>query len=171
MKEEIINFEINNWFSGRDYPNDEIFSKWIKDRQFSDDDWCKENKLCVKTGPIDMSSNWCISAPRSWVEANCPDLLTDKEIKYVTIIHQSKKKKLFGGYEYEDVREEHTKKYSDFICHPEEDDAETVYGKISGWSFLEYCEENFGVTWDNSWWDDCYEDEEEEEENETPELD
>lgn len=29
--EEIVYFEINNWFAGRDYPNDEIFYKWIKD--------------------------------------------------------------------------------------------------------------------------------------------
>ena len=27
--EEIIYFEINNWFAGRDYPEDEIFSKSI----------------------------------------------------------------------------------------------------------------------------------------------
>ena len=34
--EEIVYFEINNWFADRDYPNDEIFYKWIKDCQFRD---------------------------------------------------------------------------------------------------------------------------------------
>lgn len=29
-KEDIIYFEIDNWFSGRDYPNDEIFRNGLQ---------------------------------------------------------------------------------------------------------------------------------------------
>ena len=83
--EEIVYFEINNWFAGRDYPNDEIFYKWIKDCQFRDNEWCKQNKLCVMCGAIDMSMNYCVAAPKSWVEKNCPKLLTDEEYEYKII--------------------------------------------------------------------------------------
>ena len=114
--EEIVYFEINNWFAGRDYPNDEIFYKWIKDCQFRDNEWCKQNKLCVMCGAIDMSMNYCVAAPKSWTVKT------------------------------------HKKKYSDFICQPDEDGY--AYGHISGWEFPEYKEENFGVTWNNSWWGD-----------------
>ena len=53
--EEIIYFEINNWFAGRDYPNEEPFKQWVKDEQFSDDAWCKENGdmlICLKVGAL-----------------------------------------------------------------------------------------------------------------------
>ena len=45
--EEIIHFEINNWFAGRDFLDDEIFRKWINDYQFRADEWCREYKICV----------------------------------------------------------------------------------------------------------------------------
>ena len=47
------------------------------------DKWCKKNKLCVYQGAIDMSCNYTVSAPREWVEKNCPELLTDKEYTYI----------------------------------------------------------------------------------------
>ena len=28
---EIVYFELNNWFSGRDYPNEEPFTTWCDD--------------------------------------------------------------------------------------------------------------------------------------------
>lgn len=146
MNEEIIYFEINNWFCGKDYPNDEIFDKWVNEMQFSDDEWCKTNRLCVVTGPIDMSINWCVAAPRSWVEENCPKLLSDEEFKY-KIATVSKEGRTIT---------EHSKKYSDFRCYPDSDG--DVYGNIDGWQFKEYCEENFGVSYNDSWWGD-YEDE------------
>lgn len=152
--EEIIYFEINNWFSGRDYPDDEIFHKWICDNQFRDNEWCKENKLCVMCGAVDMSMNYCVAAPKSWVEKNCPKLLTDEEYEYKII-------KSGWDKETNDVKETeiiYTKKYSDFLCHPDEDSY--VYGHISGWEFPEYKEENFGVTWNDSWWGDSNDDEE-----------
>ena len=152
--EEIVYFEINNWFAGRDYPNDEIFYKWINDYQFRDDEWCKENKLCVMCGAVDMSMNYCVAAPKSWVEKNCPKLLTDEEYEYKIIT---------SGWDKEtnDVKETvktHKKKYSDFLCYPDSDGE--VFGHISDWQFPEYCEENFGVTWNNSWWGDEEEDDE-----------
>ena len=137
--EEIVYFEINNWFAGRDYPNDEIFYKWINDYQFRDDEWCKENKLCVMCGAVDMSMNYCVAAPKSWVEKNCPKLLTDEEYEYKIIT---------SGWDKEtnDVKETvktHKKKYSDFLCYPDSDGE--VFGHISDWQFPEYCEENFDI--------------------------
>ena len=80
--EEIVYFEINNWFYGRDYPKDEPFPTWIKNYQFRNDDWCKENKLVVLCGAIDMSLSYCVAAPKSWVLENCPKLLSDEEYTY-----------------------------------------------------------------------------------------
>lgn len=77
--DNIIYFELNNWFCGRDYPNAEPFISWMGNDmhlRFLDDAWCKENKLCVAQSLIDMSTNFCISAPKLWVEKNCPELLT-----------------------------------------------------------------------------------------------
>ena len=105
--EEIIYFEINNWFAGRDYPDDEIFSKWIKNYTFRDNEYCKENKLCVMCGAIDMSMNYCVAAPKSWVLENCPDLLSDKEFTYQIATYNFKDdkqeiktftKKIFGFF-------------------------------------------------------------------------
>lgn len=150
MNEEIIYFEINNWFCGRDYPNDETFRKWVANRNFSDDKWCKENKLCVLYGPIDMSENWCVSAPRSWVEENCPQLLSDKSFDYVTITYKTDKE---TGQPV-NIREEFSKKYSEFLCKP--DVYDEVYGHIDYWLFPEYCEENFGCKHTNQWFEDNY---------------
>ena len=82
MEQDIIYFELNNWFSGDHYPAEEPFYTWCGDDlklYFSDDDWVKENKLVVVETIIDMSFNWTITAPKSWIEANCPRLLTEPE--------------------------------------------------------------------------------------------
>ena len=79
---EVVYFELNNWFIGRDYPNEEPFVTWIREDRFSDDTWLKENKLvCVKSF-VDMSLNFCISASRQWVEENCPKLLSKDSMNY-----------------------------------------------------------------------------------------
>lgn len=52
-----------------------------------------------------MSCNYTISAPREWVEKNCPELLTDEEYTYYEIF-QTPKKNLFGKYEYVEEDEE-----------------------------------------------------------------
>lgn len=78
--EEIIYFELNNWFAGRDYPNNERFIKWMHDDlhiSFRNEEWVKENKLCVVYHLVDMSQNFCITATKKWVEENCPELLTE----------------------------------------------------------------------------------------------
>ena len=77
---DIIYFELNNWFCGRDYPNDEPFKSWMSDDlhiKFNNEDWIKENKLCVVKTFVDMSCNFCITATREWVEKNCPKLLNE----------------------------------------------------------------------------------------------
>ena len=140
MDEEVIYFNVNNWFYEIDYPpiSDE-FSKWVCEYYFMDDEWCKAQKLCVLAGNIDMSDNYCISAPRSWVEKNCPQLLTDDEYTYY-LVYQNYDPKTGGTIE---EKREFKKKFSDFVCKPKPGNSYVV-GKF-GWVFREYCEENFGV--------------------------
>ena len=41
---DIVYFELNNWFSGRDYPNAEPFLSWMEDdlnQKFRDEEWIK----------------------------------------------------------------------------------------------------------------------------------
>ena len=163
--EEIIYFSVNNWFSGENYPPTENFKKWLGNdlkQTFLSDTWAKENKLCIYNTLIDMSCNYTVSAPREWVEKNCPELLTDEEYIYYTIL-QKPKKNLFGKYEYVEERIEHKKKYSDFVYKP--DEGKTVpYGDKYGVPFREYCEENFGSKYYDyieGCEEDDYEDEEE----------
>ena len=76
---DIIYFELNNWFSGRDYPNAEPFLSWMRDdlnQKFRDEEWIKENKLVVVDSLVDMSMNFCITATKEWVEENCHELLS-----------------------------------------------------------------------------------------------
>ena len=126
----VVYFELNNWFSGRDYPEGEPYETWMNDFYFDNEEWVKENKLCVVAGFIDMSRNYCISAPREWVEKNCPSLLSDGEFESVVI----------RGPEAEVITSKH--RYSDFLREPDEDG--DVYGRF-GWKFLEYEEENIGI--------------------------
>lgn len=152
MNEEIIYFSVNNWFRGRDYPPTENFKKWLGDdlnQTFRNDEWAKENKLCIYYGVIDMSQNYTIAAPKSWVEENCPELLTDEEYTYEIGIYNSKGNR----------REEHKKKYSDFVDHPDEDGV--VVARFD-WPYLEYKEENFGCHYYEESCD--YDDDDEEEE-------
>lgn len=151
MKEEIIYFELDNWFCGRDYPNAEPFIGWMcKDYDFcfENDEWCKENKLCVEAGLIDMSTCFCITATKAWVETNCPKLLTDEECGDYTVYSEWNKetKQMEPKKRYESC------KYSKFICRPDEHGE--VRGNISNWPFREYKEENFGVHLNNWFWGD-----------------
>ena len=75
---DIIYFELNNWTAGDDYPDEEPFISWCgndMDLKFSNEEWVVKNKLAVVQEIIDMSVNWCISAPKEWVLENCPKLL------------------------------------------------------------------------------------------------
>ena len=140
----VICFELNDWFSGQDYPPEEPFVSWIKNGQFSEDAWCKENKLCVVAGNFDMSRNWCIAAPKDWVISNCPKLLGNGQFTYKTI--QSHWDASQASM-VDDVII-HVRKYADFLRYQDKDG--NVYGRF-GWPFQEYSEENFGVKF---WIDD-----------------
>ena len=159
MNKDVIYFSVNNWFCGRDYPDTPNFRKWLGDdlkQSFTNDEWCKENKLCVTCQVIDMSFGYAISAPREWVEKNCPEILTNKEYSYYLITSKPKRKK-FGGYKYEKIKQEYKKKYSDFVYKPEDGEDMPDTG-LYGVPFREYKEENLGVEW--------YEDPDEYDENE-----
>lgn len=111
---KIICFELNNWSCGRDYPNAEPFLSWMRNDlniRFRNEEWVKENKLCVRATFLDMSQHFLITATEDWVEANCPNLLTD---------------------------------FQNFIRHP--DEWGTVVDRFGNW-FLDYSEENIGITW------------------------
>lgn len=134
--EEIVYFELNNWFGGRDYPTCEPISTWVSEGKFNNETWCAENKLCVRAGAIDMSQNWCIAAPIEWIEKNFPKILTDEEYTYYILSY-------FAGAT---KKVKHRKKYSDFRRYPDENG--DVVGRF-GWSFPEYAEDNIGVRWCN----------------------
>ena len=124
---DIIYFELNNWFIGRDYPNEEPFLTWMSENKFSDDKWCKENKLVVVKSYVDMSLNFCIAATMKWVEGNCPKLLSSDFCVY-KVIKYSKN---------ENITEIHTKPYFEFL---------RPYGENPNFGyFMEYKEENFGL--------------------------
>lgn len=76
----IVYFELNNWFPGKNYPAEEPFITWIGNDlniYFNNEDWVKENKLCVVRSMVDMSTNFCVTTTKEWVEKNCPRLLTE----------------------------------------------------------------------------------------------
>ena len=75
-RDDIIYFELNNWSTGKDYPDSEPFLSWIKDNKFRDENWIKENKLVVVESIVDMSLNYCVAATKEWVQSKCPELLT-----------------------------------------------------------------------------------------------
>ena len=113
---DVVYISVNNWFCGRDYPDTPNFRKWLGNdlkQSFSNNDWVKENKLCVNAGNIDMSSNYTITAPKEWVEQNCSELLTDDEYSYDII----------SGL---DGRVTYKKKFSDFVFHPNENGDECI---------------------------------------------
>ena len=143
---DIVYFELNNWFAGRDYPDAEPFLSWMGDdlsQTFRDEKWVKENKLCVVFTPIDVSQNYCITATKDWVLENCPDLLSDKE--YDTTFLQG-----YAG-EMKEVVEHYS--FKQFLRFP--DEYGDAYSKF-GMEFLPYEEENFGVT--TVYYDNDYED-------------
>lgn len=80
--DDVVYFELNNWTPGKYYPDSEPFKSWLGNDlnlTFMNEEFVKENKLCVVWQLIDMSVDFCITATRSWVEENCPELLTTHE--------------------------------------------------------------------------------------------
>lgn len=131
---DVVYFSLNDWFCGRDYPKDGCLKQFVESYKFSDDAWCKENRLCVLCGNVDMSVNWCITASREWVEENCPELLGKDGYTYSLLYHDKN-----GTHE-----KKYERSYSDFVCHEDEEGA--VYDRFD-WPFLEYDPENFGTTY------------------------
>ena len=164
---DVIYFSINNWMCGEHYPPTENFKKWFSDdlnQSFANDAWCKENKLCVYYGAVDMSTNYTVSASREWVEKNCPELLTDDEYTYTTRIGKYKYTVALKDAElvWEDI--EHKKKYSDFVYVPKEGEDIPDNDYIGNMPFREYCEENFGCEYyKTDWWGDSEDDEDSDE--------
>lgn len=86
--DEVVYFEFNSW-SADYWPDGEPYISWIiygreknndeddESTIFDDEDWVKENELCVLINPLDMSLNYSVTAKKSWVEDNCPNLLTE----------------------------------------------------------------------------------------------
>ena len=104
----VVYFEFNNWFCGQHYPCEEPFISWMSSDiniKFRDEKWVKENKLCVVFSFIDMSQNFCITAPEEWVIDNCPKLLTD----FTQFLrHEDEDGNVYGqwGNEFLDYKEE-----------------------------------------------------------------
>ena len=109
-----------------------------------------------------MSFNYTVSAPREWVEKNCPELLTDDEYTYTTQQGSYKKKGLFGKTELVWENVEHKKKYSDFVYTPEVE-GDTPPSDGYDMPFREYKEENFGSEYFETY---CWDDDDEEDEDE-----
>ena len=134
---EVVYFELNNWFPGRDYPDAEPFVTWCGNDFnlcFNDVDFVIKNKLCVVRQRIDMSVNWCVTEPKSFVLENCPKLLSDET--YSTLFVRSGKD---GEKKYV---EEFS--YNQFLRCPDDDG--DVYGKFNT-LFLPWSEENIGITY------------------------
>ena len=139
LLKDVVYFEVNNWFPGRDYPDAEPFHTWLNgDEDFFTDEYCKENKLVAVLSFVDMSTNYCIAAPIEWVEKNCPKLLSDEVNEYILLTY-------FNGIT---TRESHPWKYSDFLRKPyltDLNDLSSVEVDAKFGYFLDYCEENFGL--------------------------
>lgn len=131
---DLVFFELNNWFAGRDYPPDGNLNEWVESGKFNNVAFCKQNKLCVVAGTIDMSENWCVTASKEWVLNFCPELLDGKEYTYIVYVYAN-------GRRYE---KEERGDCSQFLRY--RDEYGDVWGRF-GWPFLEYSEENFGVKW------------------------
>ena len=139
--QEIVYFELNNWFGGRDYPNEEPFLTWCGDDSnlyFSNEEWVKDNKLVVLESYVDMSVNWCVTATKDWVLNNCPKLLSDESTE-VVMVTRSK--------DGESKRTE-SYPYSSFLRYSDKDGI--VYGRFDD-EFRMYTEENIGTIEAGEW--------------------
>lgn len=74
-KNNLIYFEI----SETDYPPILPFTTWMQNSQFRNIDWITKNKLSVveSVEPETAEHIFCVTAPRDWVETNCPSLLRE----------------------------------------------------------------------------------------------
>lgn len=145
-EENVIYFELNDWHKTDSYPPLDIFETWIKERKFSDDEWCKRNRLCViAASPDEPLQHWLVTATTLWVAEKCPELLLAKDNpglnEYVVDITT-----VSAGYKKRLVKREYIhKKITDFLRYP--DEFGNVHSKFGiGYDFAQYDKDNLGVT-------------------------
>ena len=93
---EIYYIELNHWSTDY-YPDVEPFLTWMDDDvlQLRKEDWVIENKIVVVESIVDMSLNYCITAPKEWIDKYCPELLT----KYSKFLRKPNKDgEIFGQF-------------------------------------------------------------------------
>lgn len=94
----VVYFEFNDWTPGVYYPDTTPFTMWLEDDSesfFRNEEWVNEQQLCVLVRVVDMSINYCITAPKRWVLENCPELLT----KYTKFLrHPNEENRVFGRF-------------------------------------------------------------------------
>ena len=93
---EIYYIELNHWSTDY-YPDIEPFLTWMDDDvlQLRKEDWIIENKIVVVESIVDMSLNYCITAPKKWIDKYCPELLT----KYSKFLRKPNKDgEIFGQF-------------------------------------------------------------------------
>jgi len=73
--DDIVYFYICDWY---DYTGADPLEQWVIDNKFGNEDWVKENKLCVILVPYVMEIYYFVTAKREWVKKNCPCILDKK---------------------------------------------------------------------------------------------
>jgi hypothetical protein len=88
MEKDIVYIELDDWFRDNDYPRIPIIEEWLNaynlDKYLRNDEWAKANKLCIKWLFIDMSVDFMITAPLSFVKEVIPDILKEENAKFIT---------------------------------------------------------------------------------------
>lgn len=81
--EEIVYFSINDW-SVDYHPNDKQFMEWagyndfMLFRNLRNDEWCKQEKICVIANVLEYSLCFNIAAPKQYVMEHCPSIIGSK---------------------------------------------------------------------------------------------
>ena len=86
MNEEIYYINLNEWdYNG--HPNSDPFHDWMDDTKLDtylrNEQFAKDNKICVRWFIIDMSVQFCITAPKSFVDKLCPCLWEEENKKFI----------------------------------------------------------------------------------------
>lgn len=76
--EELIYISVNHWACGDTYPDIEPLATWLDDdnidKYLMSPGWVKEQGISVLITLVDMSFNFNIIAPKSWVDKIIPDI-------------------------------------------------------------------------------------------------
>lgn len=154
--EDLVCFEVNNWTAGDDYPLCEPFTTWMGNDlnlKFADADWCKENRLCVKGSAVDMSVSFQVTALKEWVEKNCPCLFNPE---YEGFIYTYPEPYYADWYLNREPLSERMAEWQEKLKKRFEENKTKILkdlqpsdltGMPSDHAFLNYTEENIGLTW------------------------